>query len=69
MLNVHHDRGSIPAAPGRSSSSCCFGVTAAVAAAQSGFVTFSGTIVDETARGIPGATVVLTNKRARRNTK
>ena len=39
-----------------------FGATAIVAAAQSGFVTFSGTIADESARGIPSTTVVLTNE-------
>jgi hypothetical protein len=34
----------------------------AVAAAQSSFATFSGTIADESARGIPGTTVALTNE-------
>jgi hypothetical protein len=34
----------------------------AVAAAQSGFSTFSGSISDESSRGIPGTTVTLTNE-------
>ena len=37
------------------------GVTAAVAAAQSGFASFSGRITDEQSRGVPGVAVGLAN--------
>ena len=53
MLNVHHDRGSISRGTRAVIFLLLFSATAIVAAAQSGFVTFSGTIVDESARGIP----------------
>ena len=62
MLNVHHDRGSISRGTRAAIFLLLFGATAIVAAAQSGFVTFSGTIADESARGIPSTTVALTNE-------
>jgi beta-lactamase regulating signal transducer with metallopeptidase domain len=37
-------------------------LTIGVAAAQSGFVSLTGTVVDEHGRGIPGATLVLANE-------
>ena len=37
--------------------------TIAVAAAQSSFVSLTGTVVDEQGRGIPGATLILANER------
>ena len=62
MLNVDHDRGSISRPTRVAIFLLLFGATAVVAAAQSGFVTFSGTIADESARGIPNTTVALTNE-------
>jgi beta-lactamase regulating signal transducer with metallopeptidase domain len=62
MLNVHLDRGPIS----RTSRAAIFMllllVTAAVAAAQSGFAAFTGTIADESGRGIPQITVTLANE-------
>ena len=62
MLNNACDRRSMS----RSSRTVIFiallGLSAAVAAAQSSFATFSGSIADESARGIPGATVTLTSE-------
>ena len=62
MLNAHLDRGPISGGTRVAIFVLLFAVTAAVAAAQSGFSTFSGTVVDESARGIPGTTVNLTNE-------
>ena len=62
MLNVHCNRGPISRGTRAAIFLLLFGATAIVAAAQSGFVTFSGTIADESARGIPSTTVVLTNE-------
>jgi beta-lactamase regulating signal transducer with metallopeptidase domain len=62
MLNVHRNRGPISRGTRTAIFLLLFGVTAIVAAAQTGFVTFSGTIADESARGIPSTTVVLTNE-------
>jgi beta-lactamase regulating signal transducer with metallopeptidase domain len=62
MLNVQHDRGSLSRRTRAAVFILLFGVTAAVAAAQSGFSTFSGTIADESGRGIPNTTVTLTNE-------
>jgi len=39
-----------------------FVMTVAVAAAQSGFVSFSGSVVDEHGRGIPATAVILSNE-------
>ena len=61
MLNVHHDRGSISRRTRAAIFALLFGVTAAVAAAQSGYATFSGVIADESGRGIPQVTVKLSN--------
>jgi hypothetical protein len=62
MLNNGIDRGSISPGTRAAIFVLLLGVTTAVAAAQSGFVTFSGSIADESARGIPGTTVTLTNE-------
>lgn len=62
MLNNACDRRSIS----RSSRAFIFigllGLSVALAAAQSSFATFSGSIADESARGVPGATVTLTSE-------
>ena len=62
MLNVHCNRGPISRVTRAAIFLLLFVATAIVAAAQSSFVTFSGTIVDESARGVPSTTVVLTNE-------
>lgn len=61
MLNVHHDRGSVSTRTRVAIFALLFGVSAAVAAAQSGFATFTGVISDESGRGIPQTTVKLSN--------
>ena len=62
MLNVHHDRGSISRGTRAVIFLLLFGATAIVAAAQSGFVTYTGHVADEHGRGIPAVTVVLINE-------
>jgi beta-lactamase regulating signal transducer with metallopeptidase domain len=62
MLTNSLDRKSISARTRAAVVALLFGVTAVVAAAQSGFVSFSGTISDEGARGVPSVTVTLTNE-------
>ena len=62
MLNVHHDRGSISRGTRAVIFLLLFGATAIVAAAQSGFVTYTGRVADEQGRGIPAVTVVLINE-------
>ena len=62
MLNDRLERGSISGGTRAAILIVLLAMTAAVAAAQSGFVTFSGSIVDESARGIPGTTISLTNE-------
>jgi beta-lactamase regulating signal transducer with metallopeptidase domain len=62
MLNDRLERGSISGGTRASILIGLLAVTTAVAAAQSGFVTFSGSIVDESARGVPSTTVSLTNE-------
>jgi TonB family protein len=62
MLTNSLDRASISGRTRAAIFVLLFAVTAAVAAAQSGFATFSGSIVDETSRGIPGTTISLTNE-------
>lgn len=61
MLNVQLDRGPISGMTRAAIFMLLFAATTAIAAAQSGFATFTGMIVDEGARGIPGTTVSLTN--------
>jgi beta-lactamase regulating signal transducer with metallopeptidase domain len=62
MLNVHGNRRPLTSATRAAIFVLLFAATALVAAAQSSFVSFSGTISDESARGIPGTTVALTNE-------
>jgi beta-lactamase regulating signal transducer with metallopeptidase domain len=62
MLNVHLERGSLSMRSRAAIVVLLLGITTAVAAAQSGFSTFTGTIADESARGVPGTTVILTNE-------
>ena len=52
MLNMQHDRGSISRRTRAAIFMLLFGLTTAIAAAQSGFATFSGRIADESGRGI-----------------
>ena len=61
MLNHHHDRGPVTKAARASIFALLFAITAAVAAAQSGFVSLTGRVTDEQSRGIPGVAVTLTN--------
>ena len=62
MLTNSLDRKSISGGTRAAIFVLLFGITAVVAAAQSGFVTFTGTIADDFARGIPDTTVTLTNE-------
>ena len=62
MLNQRTNRTPISATARAAILAALLVVTAAVAAAQSGFVSFSGSIFDEQRRGIPGATLTLTNE-------
>ena len=62
MLTNSLDRASISGRTRAAIFVLLFAVTAAVAAAQSGFATFSGSIVDESSRGMPDTTVSLTNE-------
>ncbi len=62
MLTNSLDRASISGRTRAAIFILLFAVTAAVAAAQSGFATFSGSIVDESSRGMPDTTVSLTNE-------
>jgi TonB family protein len=62
MLTRSLDRKSISVGTRAAILVLLFAITAVVAAAQSGFVTLTGTISDESARGIPETTVTLTNE-------
>jgi beta-lactamase regulating signal transducer with metallopeptidase domain len=62
MLTNSLDRKSISGGTRAAIVVLLFGVTAVVAAAQSGFVTVAGTISDESARGVPSVTVTLANE-------
>ena len=62
MLTKSRDRQSISGAARAAIFVLLFAIAAVVASAQSGFVTFTGTISDDFARGIPGTTVTLTNE-------
>ena len=61
MLNHHHDRGPVTKAARASIFALLFAITAAVAAAQSGFVSFTGRVTDEQDRGVGGVAVTLAN--------
>ena len=62
MLNAHLDRGRISGVTRAAIFILLFAVTAAIAAAQSGFVTFAGTISDEQGRAVQGVKAVLVNE-------
>jgi hypothetical protein len=62
MLNNGLDRQSMSAGTRAAVPTLLLTLTVAVAAAQSSFATFSGSIADESARGIPGTAVTLTNE-------
>lgn len=61
MLNDRLDRTTINGASRALIFVLLFGIAAAVAAAQSAFVTFSGTTTDEQGRVVPGVAVTLSN--------
>jgi hypothetical protein len=61
MLNAHLDRGRISGITRGSIFAVLLLVTTAVAGAQNGFAAFTGTIADESGRGIPKVTVTLSN--------
>jgi beta-lactamase regulating signal transducer with metallopeptidase domain len=62
MLNVHLDRDPISRASRAAIFLLLLLITTAVAAAQGGFAAFTGTIADESGRGIPQITVTLANE-------
>lgn len=62
MLNVQIDRGPISGITRAAILVLLLAVTTAIAAAQSGFVTFSGTVADEQSRPVQGVTIVLVNE-------
>ena len=62
MLNDRLERGSISGGTRAAILVVLLAVTAAVAAAQSGFVTFSGSVADEQGRGVQGVAVALVNE-------
>jgi beta-lactamase regulating signal transducer with metallopeptidase domain len=62
MLNAQLDRGRISGITRAGIFVILFAVTAAVAAAQSGFVTFAGTLADEQGRAVQGVTISLVNE-------
>jgi beta-lactamase regulating signal transducer with metallopeptidase domain len=59
MLNVHLDRDPISGGTRAAILALLLLVTAAVAAAQSGFVTFAGTVADEQGKTVQGVKLVL----------
>ena len=61
MLNVQLDRGPVSRLTRGAILALLLAITTAVAAAQSGFVTFSGTLTDEQSRPVQGVTIVLVN--------
>jgi hypothetical protein len=62
MLNAQLDRGRISGITRAGIFVILFAVTAAVATAQSGFVTFAGTLADEQGRAVQGVTISLVNE-------
>ena len=62
MLNNRLDRGSISGGTRAAILAVLLVVTTAVAAAQSGFVTFTGRVADEQGRGVQSVTVALVNE-------
>ena len=63
MLNQRVNRKPINGAARAAIFIALLAVTSAVAAAQSGFVSFGGSVFDEQNRGIPGVSLVLTNEK------
>ena len=62
MLTNGLDRGSLPRSTRAAIFVLLFAVTAAVAAAQSSFVTFTGRVADEQGRGVQSVTMALVNE-------
>ncbi|RPI56562.1 MAG: hypothetical protein EHM55_04920 [Acidobacteria bacterium] len=62
MLNNRLDRGPITGATRAAIFVLLFAAAGAVAAAQSGFVSFTGRVSDEQRRNVPGVTVALANE-------
>ncbi len=61
MLNTHRDRGPITGVTRAAIFVLLLAAASAVAAAQNGFVSFTGRVSDEQRRTVPGVTVVLAN--------
>jgi beta-lactamase regulating signal transducer with metallopeptidase domain len=61
MLNDHLDRRPVSGVTRAAISVLLLAAAGVVASAQSGFVTFSGSVVDESGLGVPGTSVVLTS--------
>lgn len=62
MLNNRLNRTPITGTTRAAIFAVLLAMTVAVAAAQSAYFSFSGTVADESSRGIPGTTLVLTNE-------
>lgn len=62
MLNDRLDRGSISGGSRAAIFVLLFAVTSVIAAAQTGFVTFTGRVADEQGRGVQGVAVALANE-------
>ena len=61
MLNNHLDRGPLSASRRAAIFVLLLAATSAVAAAQSSFSTYSGSVADEQGRGVPGVAMILVN--------
>lgn len=61
MLNTRLDRGPVTSATRAAIFVALLAAASAVAAAQSGFVSFTGRVSDEQRRNVPGVTIVLAN--------
>ena len=62
MLNTHLDRGPVTGGTRAAIFVLVFAAASAVAAAQSGFVSFTGRVSDEQRRNVPGVTVALASE-------
>jgi beta-lactamase regulating signal transducer with metallopeptidase domain len=62
MLNDRLNRAPITGTTRAAVVVALLALTMAVAAAQSAYFSFSGTVADESSRGVPGVTVILTNE-------
>ena len=62
MLNNRLNRTPITGTTRAAVFAVLLAMTVAVAAAQSAYFSFSGTVADESSRGVPGTTLVLANE-------